>query len=163
MNDKTLSHVIGAMEYIHKPIQTIPQPLSPTVSRILDLRGDRHKHCLWTVRRSSMVIDNLLDDVLTNLYSDYFIYLINRCQLSEINIKCSEDVRGQFSQRWRTGITASPRDWSVSLANDHGSLRLVSHHRESLWLVGNHWEVSWGKDYFLILAVWCAVSQLLCA
>ena len=87
MNDKTLSGVIGAMEYINKPIQTIPQPLSPTLSRILNLRGDRHKRVLWTVRRSSMVINDLLDDVLTDLYSDYFIYLINCYQLIEINIK----------------------------------------------------------------------------
>jgi len=106
MNDKTHSHVIDAMEYINKPIQTIPQPLPPALRRILNLRGDRHKSVLWTVRRSKMVVNNLLDDVLTDLYSDYFIYLINRYQLSEINITCSEDVRGQFSKRWRTGMTA---------------------------------------------------------
>jgi len=34
-----------------------------------------------------MVINDLLDDVLTDLYSDYFIYLINCYQLIEINIK----------------------------------------------------------------------------
>jgi len=110
-----------------------------------------------------MVINNLLDDVLTDLCSDYFIYLVNRYQLSEINIKCFENVRGQFSKRWRTGLAASPRDWSVWLTNDHESLWLVSHHRDSLWLVGSRCEVSWGQDYFLILALRWAVSQLICA
>ena len=34
-----------------------------------------------------MVVSNWLEIVLTDLYSDYFIYLIKRYQLTEINIE----------------------------------------------------------------------------